>query len=166
MRNKLLASLVMLACICGCAGETYAKRQAGAAPADATAGGDAANNATKPDGIIYPQDSAETASSSESATGSDGAAEPRPTSQTERVNNLANLEALLNIICNLGEMVGLFIGAALVVAGTAGAIIGGKQRWIGFLIIGVGVVSFVGGLALPGIINWLVASARDAGLFS
>ncbi len=161
MRNKLLASLVVLACIWGCAGETCAKRQGTAAPGasgNAATGIDAPDNATNPTGVIYPQDSAE--------TGSEGTADSRPTSQTERVNNLANLEALLNIICNLGEMVGLFIGAALVVAGTAGAIIGGKQRWIGFLIIGVGVVAFVGGLALPGIINWLVASARDAGLFS
>lgn len=166
MRNKLLTSLVALACICACAGETCAKRQSAstASTASSTSASytptGSSDNATNPAGVIYPQDSAE------SAATSDAAADSRPTSQTERVNNLANLEALLNIICNLGEMVGLFIGAALVVAGTAGAIIGGKQRWIGFLIIGVGVVTFVGGLALPGIINWLVASARDAGLFS
>ncbi len=163
MRNKLLASLVVLACIGACPGETYAKRQSAASTSSSSTSAaptSSSDNATNPDGIIYPQDSAESAASSNAT------ADSRPTLQTERVNNLANLEALLNIICNLGEMVGLFIGAALVVAGTAGAIIGGKQRWIGFLIIGVGVVSFVGGLALPGIINWLVASARDAGLFS
>lgn len=166
MRNKLLASLVVLACICACAGETCAKRQsastastASSTSASSTPTG-SSDNATNPDGVIYPQDSAETAAASA------GTAAPVPTTQTERVNNLANLEALLNIICNLGEMVGLFIGAALIVAGTAGAIIGGKQRWIGFLIIGVGLFAFVGGLALPGLINWLVASARDAGLFN
>ena len=40
------------------------------------------------------------------------------------------------------------------------------DRWLLVLAGTGGVVAFVGGLALPGIINWLVASARDAGLFS
>ncbi len=88
------------------------------------------------------------------------------TAGTVRVNNLANLEAVLNIFANLGEMVGIAIGAVLLIPGVLGiglenpvklsphkrAIIGGALMTLGFL--------------LPGFINWMVASARDANLFS
>jgi hypothetical protein len=94
------------------------------------------------------------------------------TAGTVRVNNLANLEALLNIFANLGEIVGLLAGALLVLHGFARAenlefellgheiVIGpGKRMALGALIITCG-------LAVPGLINWFVASARDANLFS
>jgi hypothetical protein len=94
------------------------------------------------------------------------------TAGTVRVNNLANLEALLNIIANLGEIVGMLAGALLVLHGFARAenlvfellgheiVIGpGKRMTLGALLI-------IGGLAVPGTINWFVASARDANLFS
>lgn len=94
------------------------------------------------------------------------------TAGTVRVNNLANLEAMLNIFANLGEIGCLLAGALLVLHGFARAenlefellgheiVIGpGKRMTVGALLI-------VSGLAVPGLINWFVASARDANLFS
>jgi hypothetical protein len=69
-------------------------------------------------------------------------------------NDLANLEALLNIAANLGEIVGigagirLFIGSAVMLARKYGR---AKQFAIGGLIV----VST--GLALPGLVNILVS---------
>lgn len=91
------------------------------------------------------------------------------TAGTVRVNNLANLEALLNIIANLGEILCLLGGIAMAVQGFASKSVlklgedielgpGGKVL-LGILIATVGI-------SIPGIINWFVASARDANLFS
>ena len=91
------------------------------------------------------------------------------TAGTVRVNNLANLEALLNIIANLGELGALLSGLGLVVHGFMNKAVmklgedielgaGGR--------IVLGIVLMVLGLALPGVLNWFVASARDANLFS
>jgi hypothetical protein len=91
------------------------------------------------------------------------------TAGTVRVNNLANLEALLNIIANLGELGALISGIGLVVHGIMNKAVvklgedvelgpGGR--------IAFGAILMVAGLALPGILNWFVASARDANLFS
>ncbi len=87
------------------------------------------------------------------------------TAGTVRVNNLANLEALLNILANVGEVVGIFAGSIIALWGMAGMkfrhlkVSRAAQITIGLLLI-------VGGLILPGIINFLVASARDANLFN
>jgi hypothetical protein len=84
---------------------------------------------------------------------------------TVRVNNLANLEALLNIFANFSEIGGLALGVVNVVLGVLGRSIvfpfklSAKGRIIG------GICLAVIGLAVPGCINWLVASARDANLF-
>lgn len=91
------------------------------------------------------------------------------TAGTVRVNNLANLEALLNIIANLGEIVCLLGGIAIAIQGFMSKSVlkigedielgpGGKVL-LGILIATIGV-------SVPGIINWFVASARDANLFS
>lgn len=79
-----------------------------------------------------------------------------------RVNNLANLEALLNIIANGIEILGIAnVGSYFV-----GAIIAFIRRRmiLGTLLVLLCPVSLIGGLAAPGVINWLVASARDANL--
>ncbi len=93
------------------------------------------------------------------------------TAGTVRVNNLANLEALLNIISNLLEMVGLLLGFALLMHGIF-------QRKVVLYIPGLnvslthlhriayGVVIMVMASSIPGTVNWFVASARDANLFS
>lgn len=87
------------------------------------------------------------------------------TAGTVRVNNLANLEALLNIIANAGELIGIALGGFNLVMGLRSKglrfpfAMGGRGRVL------LGVTMIVIGLAVPGSINWLVASARDANLF-
>lgn len=93
------------------------------------------------------------------------------TAGTVRVNNLANLEALLNIISNLIEMCGLLLGFALLMHGVF-------QRKVVLYLPGLnasltnvhriayGVVIMVMASSIPGCVNWFVASARDANLFS
>ena len=88
------------------------------------------------------------------------------TAGTVRVNNLANLEALLNILANLAEVLGLAIGGVNLALGAMGKTMEFpfKVSARGRIIYGVCVAAL--GLMVPGMINWLVASARDANLFS
>ncbi len=87
------------------------------------------------------------------------------TAGTVRVNNLANLESLLCIFANGGELFGLVFGLANAILGGLGKgmyfpfRLGAKGR-IAFGIC----IAFIG-LAIPGCINWMCASARDANLF-
>ena len=82
------------------------------------------------------------------------------TAGTVRVNNLANLEALLNIIANSVEIMGIanvgsfFIGAIIAFVC--------KRPILGAILLVLCPVSITVGLATPGVINWVVASARDA----
>ncbi len=92
------------------------------------------------------------------------------TSGTVRVNNLANLESLLNIIANLSEMAGILLGLSLIVQ--TFLFREAATRWFGLKgvsapwMVAIGMIMIVAGLAVPGMINWFVASARDANLFS
>ncbi len=92
------------------------------------------------------------------------------TAGTVRVNNLANLEALLNIIANLFELTGVVLGLILIVQ--AFLFKQAAAKWFGMYgvsapwMVAVGMIMIVAGLAVPGLINWFVASARDANLFS
>lgn len=79
------------------------------------------------------------------------------------MNNLANLEALLNIIANGMEILGVVWGGATMIMGFM-RLGSGADGAISRIILGA--VGVSGGLCTPGIINWLVASARDANLFS
>ncbi|HEY9733563.1 MAG TPA: hypothetical protein V6C89_16710 [Drouetiella sp.] len=93
------------------------------------------------------------------------------TAGTVRVNNLANLEAMLNIFANLLEvgcgLVGLMIvfhslankNCAIEMMGQELEISQGQR-------IAVGIALLLFGLSFPGLLNWFVASARDANLFS
>lgn len=85
-----------------------------------------------------------------------------------RVNNLANLEALLNIIANGGEILGLLAGIPMCLAVPVGLVFVFQKgrRFLGSLFIVTGPAVCIVALAIPGIINWLVASARDANLFN
>lgn len=85
------------------------------------------------------------------------------TAGTVRVNNLANLEALLNIIANGMEILGIAWGGPTMIWGCM-CLAAGTQDAIKRIIWGTAGVT--GGLATPGCINWLVASCRDANLFS
>ncbi len=85
------------------------------------------------------------------------------TAGTVRVNNLANLEALLNIIANGMEILGIAWGGPTMIMGFMRMAAGTQDAMKRVLFGAAGVT---GGLATPGCINWLVASARDANLFS
>ena len=85
------------------------------------------------------------------------------TAGTVRVNNLANLEALLNIIANGMEILGIAWGGPTMIMGFMHMAAGTQPAMKKVLFGAAGVT---GGLATPGCINWLVASARDANLFS
>ncbi len=85
------------------------------------------------------------------------------TAGTVRVNNLSNLEALLNIIANGMEILGIAWGGPTLIWGFMNMAASTKDAlkkviW--------GCAGVTGGLATPGLINWLVASCRDANLFS
>ena len=85
------------------------------------------------------------------------------TAGTVRVNNLANLEALLNIIANGMEILGIAWGGPTMIMGFMHMAAGTQDAMKRVLFGAAGVT---GGLATPGCINWLVASARDAALFN
>jgi hypothetical protein len=122
------------------------------------------------------------------ATNEDGGAENRQVggadatyitgvncSGTVRVNNLSNLEAVLNIAANGVAIIGLSAGLLLFIHALLtndghdqpGASSESFHRRLGRgMKLALGCACIVGGLATPGCINWLVASARDANLFS
>lgn len=85
------------------------------------------------------------------------------TAGTVRVNNLANLEALLNIIANGMEILGIAWGGPTMIMGFMHMAAGTQDAMKRVL---WGCAGVTGGLATPGCINWLVASARDANLFA
>jgi hypothetical protein len=85
------------------------------------------------------------------------------TAGTVRVNNLANLEGLLNIIANGMEILGIAWGGPTMIFGFMNMAAGtqdAKKK------VFMGCSGVTGGMAVPGLINWLTASARDANLFS
>jgi hypothetical protein len=85
------------------------------------------------------------------------------TAGTVRVNNLANLEALLNILANGLEILAIAWGGPTMIMGFMYMAAGSQDAMKRVL---WGAAGVTGGLATPGAINWLVASARDANLFS
>lgn len=94
---------------------------------------------------------------------------------TVRVNNLANLEALLNFVANVTEVL-LVIGG--VMSMIRGATFNGANRKGSTItvfrilelsrndLIFCGAICIIVGLAVPGVLNFFVASARDAALFN
>ncbi len=94
------------------------------------------------------------------------------TAGTVRVNNLANLEALLNIIANLAEIGGALTGLVIAIHGLARRetivteFMGREVEISSGQRVAFGICLILLGLAVPGLINWFVASARDACLFN
>jgi hypothetical protein len=93
------------------------------------------------------------------------------TAATVRVNNLANLEALLNMICNLIELGALMFGSVIILHGlvirkTVKHFLGMKARFTPGIRLAIGAAVIVAGCMVPGLVNWFIASARDANLFS
>lgn len=80
------------------------------------------------------------------------------TSGTVRVNNLANVEAILNILANVIAIIGSILG---LVTSVNACLRGFKPKSFA-----VGLSMIVFGLATPGMINFLVATARDSALFN
>jgi hypothetical protein len=92
------------------------------------------------------------------------------TAGTVRVNNLANLEAMLNVVANLGELGFLIAGVMMAIFairhGSATATVLGRTiTMTRFHSVALGLTLTLIGLSLPGVINWLVAAARDTNLF-
>ena len=93
------------------------------------------------------------------------------TAGTVRVNNLANLEAMLNIVTDLGETLFGIGGAVLLIlgliqGGVCVELMGQEVEFTRAQRIITGAIVMIFGLSIPGTINWFVASARDANLFS
>ncbi len=84
------------------------------------------------------------------------------TSASVRVNQLANLEALLNIVANGIEILGIMFGGFYLISGFF--MKNTEQQIINKLILGS--TALMIGLVTPGLINWLVATAREMNLFS
>lgn len=80
---------------------------------------------------------------------------------TVRVNNLANLEALLNIVANGMELIGIAWGLPTMIVGLVKF---RSKAGPGRAVYGAAIVT--AGLATPGCINWLFASSRDLNVFS
>jgi len=84
------------------------------------------------------------------------------TAGTVRMNCLANLEALLNIAANGIEITGILISAVMLIR----AMIRDCNGTTRLKALVVAMLPLVIGLSTPGVMNWLVAAARDANLFS
>lgn len=93
----------------------------------------------------------------------DSAVEGINTAGTARVNNLANLEALLNVVANGMQILGIAWGGPTMIMGFMQMATGAQEstkKTLG------GVAGVVGGLAAPGCIGWLVSSAQESALFT
>lgn len=93
------------------------------------------------------------------------------TAGTVRVNNLANLEALLNMICNLVQLGAMVSGAlvilhGIVVKSAVDNFLGMRTQFTPGMRLALGATIIFIGCMVPGLVNWFVASARDANLFS
>jgi hypothetical protein len=156
-------------------GESYAGGEFGAAQADAFATqgarGNYDNNDQARTGSQSRQETSKNSPILQGATngtigpqGQDATAiQGVNTAGTVRVNNLANLEALLNIIANGMEILGIAWGGPTMIMGFMHMAAGTHDAMKRVLFGAAGVT---GGLATPGCINWLVASARDSNLFA
>lgn len=79
------------------------------------------------------------------------------TAGTVRVNSFANVEMLLNIVAYSGLAGSILLGGYMI-----RSVSSREQGRLKGVTLGISIMLL--GLMLPGAINWLVASARDAGL--
>lgn len=91
------------------------------------------------------------------------------TAGTIRVNNLASLEAICQLVANLLEVILLTSGVFAIIRGVflknASIKLGGVELNSVSLIC-LGLVAILVGLMVPGAISFIIASARDAALFN
>ncbi|MCW5823021.1 MAG: hypothetical protein KIT34_09480 [Cyanobacteria bacterium TGS_CYA1] len=93
------------------------------------------------------------------------------TAGTVRVNNLANLEALLNVFSLSIEAIAILWGSITIASCHARFKSTNIDKfWFGSMSkmarINCGIIVILAGMSMPGLVNFLVASARDANLFS
>lgn len=132
---------------------------------------ESANNVGYVNGVLLIAQDADGASSSSTATSTDSDDSSSSTTTTtetspeNRTENLANLEALMNIIGSLCLITGLLTAFSLFVSGTIIMVKRQRKKWIGGLLIGWSLAAVIGAVMAPGITSWLMASAKDANLF-
>ncbi len=85
------------------------------------------------------------------------------TSATVRVNSLANLEALLNIMANAGQIIGLLAGISLLLSAYVNKKLATAPRRR--LLMQSALITLIA-VNLPNTVNWTVGLMRDANLFS
>lgn len=85
------------------------------------------------------------------------------TAAVVRTMNLYNLEALLNIVANFAELAGITCGVFLMITVCKLWI---PNRKLAISRLKLAIIFVVTGLSSPGTFNYLVATARDANLFS
>ena len=83
------------------------------------------------------------------------------TAGTVRVNNLAMLEALLNIGAGTTEIIGVAWGSVLLAMAFIKV---PKEKRAQTIIFALALISF--GISTPGILNYLLSTARNANMFS
>lgn len=85
------------------------------------------------------------------------------TAGTVRVNNLANVEAVMNISAIMLQILSVLFGAFKILQGAkAGMTPSGLRR--GRTAIGIAIVAI--GLSIPSIVTWFIQTARDSALFN
>lgn len=164
MRSLLILALVLSSLFCNQALAKSPKAVSKPAIAEQSSSG-VNNDAAAPADPNTTTDSSESSESQNQDQSTQNSGDPRA---VRKINNLANLEALLNIFANGVEILGIAFGAPaclLVPVGLVLVWMKGK-RLIGTAMIIVGPTIVILGVATPGLINWLVASARDAGIFN
>lgn len=80
------------------------------------------------------------------------------------VNSLANLEALLNICCNGCEILCITLGAPLLLMSWLPKVCG--LRGYSLKLAGTALLMLVIGLGQPSVINFLIGSRSDVGIFA
>lgn len=104
-------------------------------------------------------------SSSDGSSSGDSSAASESGSSDKR-DNLANLEALVNIMGAWGMGAGIVTSCSLFLSGVIIIGLRKTKRWLGGILIGWSFFSFGGAIMCPAILNWIMASAKDANLFS
>lgn len=105
--------------------------------------------------------------SSDSNTSSEESSSDSATSSGEggEKTDLKNLEALVSIIGAFGMGAGVVTAISLFTSGVIVMIMRQTKKWLGGILIAWSVIALIGGIMTPGVLNWFMASAKDANLF-
>lgn len=100
------------------------------------------------------------------STAGDGSSGDGSSSSDDKKDQLANLEALLNILGVWGLGAGVVTSGSLFLSGVIVIAMRNTKRWLGGILIVWSFLAFGGALMCPGLLALLMASAKDANLFS